>query len=110
MEAKEVAARRAVSMVQDGMTLGLGTGSTATFAIRALSERIASEGLRLRGIPSSERSQEQAESLGIPLLPLTEAHAIDMTIDGADEVDSALNLIKGGGGALLREKLRGVCQ
>lgn len=105
MDAKEVAARRAVEYVQDGMTLGLGSGSTAAYAIQAIGERLHREGLRLRGVPTSARSRELAEELRIPLIDLEDEHAIDLTIDGADEVDPALNLIKGGGGALVREKI-----
>ena len=105
MDGKEAAARFAVSKVKNGMTVGLGTGSTATFAIQALSERIAAEGLQIRGIPSSERSREQALSLNIPIMELTAPGEIDMTIDGADEVDPQFNLIKGAGGALTREKI-----
>ena len=105
MDVKERAARRAVEYVQSGMILGLGSGSTATFAIRALGERREKEGLKIRGVATSQRSREVAEELGIPLIDLTARDAIDLTIDGADEVDPALNLIKGGGGALLREKL-----
>lgn len=105
MEAKEAAARKAVERVQDGMTLGLGSGSTATFAIRAIGERVHQDGLRVRGVATSGRSRELAETLGIPLADLSDVEAIDLTIDGADEVDPALHLIKGGGGALLREKL-----
>ena len=105
MDGKEAAARFAAGKVENGMTVGLGTGSTATFAIRALSERIAAEGLKIKGIPSSERSRELALSLNIPLIELTGLREIDMTIDGADEVDPEFNLIKGGGGALTREKI-----
>ena len=105
MEAKEAAALRAVSYVRDGMTIGIGSGSTATFAIRAIGERVMREGLRIRGVPTSTRSRSLAESLNIPEIDLTASVPIDLTIDGADEVDSNLNLVKGGGGALLREKL-----
>jgi len=105
MDGKEAAARFAADKVQSGMVVGLGTGSTATFAIQALSERIAAEGLQIRGIPSSERSRELALSLNIPIIELTDPQEIDMTIDGADEVDPQFNLIKGGGGALTREKI-----
>lgn len=105
MDAKEVAARRAVADVQEGMTLGLGTGSTATHAIRLLGERIQREGLRIQGVPTSQRSKVQAEQLGIPLVDFSQVTSIDMTIDGADEIDPALHLIKGGGGALVQEKI-----
>ena len=86
------------------MIVGLGTGSTAHFAIRRLGERVR-EGLRIHGIPTSEQSRIQAEREGIPLTDFDLAARIDLTIDGADEIDPAFNLIKGGGGALLREKL-----
>lgn len=105
MDAKEVAARKAVEYVKDGMTLGLGSGSTATHAIRFIGERVKNEGLRVRGIPTSGRSRELAEELGIPLTDFAEVSELDLTIDGADETDTRLNLIKGGGGALLREKI-----
>ncbi len=105
MDAKEAAARKAVEYVRSGMTLGLGSGSTATHAIRAIGERVRQEGLQVRGVPTSGRSRELAETLGIPLVDLWDVHEIDLTIDGADEVDPALHLIKGGGGALVREKL-----
>ena len=105
MDSKETAARFAAGKVKNGMVVGLGTGSTATFAIQALSERIAKERLQIRGVPSSERSRELAASLQIPLMELTDSQQIDLTIDGADEVDPHLNLIKGGGGALVREKI-----
>src|SRR5579871_2491333 len=87
------------------MTLGLGSGTTATYAIQALGERIRQEGLRVRGVPTSGRSRELAEALHIPLIDLSDVEQLDLTIDGADEVDPDLHLIKGGGGALLREKL-----
>lgn len=105
MDAKEIAARRAVEYVRNEMILGLGSGSTAAHAIRAIGERIQQEGLRVRGVPTSRKSQELAEALHIPLCALEDVPAIDLTIDGADEADPSLNLIKGGGGALLREKL-----
>src|SRR4051812_40572815 len=87
------------------MTLGLGTGTTSVHVIRAIGERVQKEGLQVRGVPTSERSRLLAEELGIPLVDLSEAGELDLAIDGADEVDPALNLLKGGGGALLREKL-----
>ena len=91
-------------MVNDGDIVGLGSGSTAECAIRLLGERLKS-GLRIRGIPTSVRSKELAASLGIPLTTLDDYQQIDVTIDGADEFDPELRLIKGGGGALLREKI-----
>jgi ribose 5-phosphate isomerase A len=105
LDAKEVAARRAVAEVRDGMIIGLGTGSTAAHAIRILGERIQAEGIRIQGVPTSARSKEQAEQLGIPLVDFAQVERVDMTIDGADEVDPNLHLIKGGGGALVQEKI-----
>jgi ribose 5-phosphate isomerase A len=101
---KEAAARASLRFVKDGQVVGLGTGSTAAYFIQLLGEQVKN-GLRIRGIPSSEHSREQAVSLGIPLTTLDECQAIDVTVDGADEVDPQLRLIKGGGGALLREKI-----
>lgn len=99
------AADSAVLLVADGMIVGLGTGSTAAKAVSALGKRVQ-EGLRIFGIPTSERTAEQARSLGIPLSSLAEESQIDITIDGADQVEEgSLNLIKGYGGALLREKI-----
>lgn len=102
---KRMAAEAAVAEVEDGMVLGLGTGSTAAFAVEALAARV-SRGLRIVGIPTSERTAEQARRLGVPLATFAEHRRIDLTIDGADEVErSTLNLVKGLGGALLREKI-----
>jgi ribose 5-phosphate isomerase A len=101
---KETAARASLQFVQDGQVVGLGTGSTAAFFIKLLAEKVKS-GLRVRGIPTSVRSGELAESLGIPLTTLDDCQEIDVTVDGADEVDPQLRLIKGGGGAMLREKI-----
>ena len=101
---KEAAARASLRYVRDGQVVGLGTGSTAAYFIQLLGEQVKN-GLRIRGIPSSERSREQAAGLGIPLTTLDECPRIDVTVDGADEVDPQLRLIKGGGGALLREKI-----
>src|SRR6185312_2840556 len=100
---KEAAARAGVRLVRDGDVVGLGTGSTAAFAVRFLGEQVQA-GLKIRGIPTSIHTQELATSLAIPLTTLDEVQDIDITIDGADEVDPQLSLIKGGGGALLREK------
>ena len=94
----------ACSLFKDGQVVGLGTGSTAAFFIKLLAEKVKS-GLRIRGIPTSVRSGELAESLGIPLTTLDDCQEIDVTVDGADEVDPQLRLIKGGGGAMLREKI-----
>src|SRR5450755_3054058 len=101
---KEAAGRAAAELVCDGDVVGLGTGSTAYFAIVALGERVKA-GLKIIGIPTSEQTAELARAVGIRLTTLDEHPEIDITIDGADEIDPALNLIKGGGGALLREKV-----
>lgn len=102
---KERAARAAADAVTDGMRVGLGTGSTAAFAVQALGERVAA-GLQIVGVATSEATATQARGLGIPLADLDEVDALDVTIDGADEVDLArFAVIKGFGGALLREKL-----
>ncbi|MFZ0772321.1 MAG: ribose-5-phosphate isomerase RpiA [Candidatus Sulfotelmatobacter sp.] len=101
---KETAARASLRFVKDGHVVGLGTGSTTKYFIQLLGEQVKN-GLRIRAIPSSDRSRDQAASLGIPLTTLDECQQIDVTVDGADEVDPQLRLIKGGGGALLREKI-----
>ena len=103
-EGKRRAARRAVEFVTTGQVVGLGTGSTSEFAIKALAE-LVQKGLLITGVPTSEGAAVLARSLGIPLADLNDVPAIDITIDGADEVDPAFNMIKGGGGALTREKL-----
>ena len=102
---KELAARQAVEYVAHGMVVGLGTGSTAEFAIRALGERARSEGLEIRCVPTSLASARLGEEVGLDIRSLEDCPAIDLTIDGADEVDPRLDLIKGLGGALLREKI-----
>jgi ribose 5-phosphate isomerase A len=102
---KRAAAESAVALVQDGMIVGIGTGTTATFAIDALARRYR-RGLRFLGIPTSERAAAQATAASIPLTSFAVHRQIDLTIDGADEVErGTLNLIKGLGGALLREKI-----
>jgi ribose 5-phosphate isomerase A len=101
---KEAAARASLRFVKDGQVVGLGTGSTAAHFIQLLGEEVK-KGLRIRGIPTSVRSGELAQSLGIPVITLNECQEIAVTVDGADEVDPQLRLIKGGGGALLREKI-----
>src|ERR1700756_2168868 len=101
---KEAAARASLRFVKDGQVVGRGTGSTATYFIKLLGEQVKN-GLHVRGIPTSDRSRELAESLGIPLTTLDECQEIAVTVDGADEVDPQLRLIKGGGGAALREKI-----
>ena len=104
-KAKFVAAKRAAEFVQSGMRVGLGTGSTAAWPVRCLGERVREEGLRFRGVPTSTRTAELAREVGIEVISLDEAGWLDLTIDGADEFDNELNLIKGGGGALLQEKI-----
>jgi ribose 5-phosphate isomerase A len=101
---KKLAAIEAVKYVKSGMTVGLGTGSTATFMINELGRQIT-KGLRITGIPSSENTRKLAMQLGIPLISLENAERIDLTIDGTDEFDPYQQLIKGGGGALLHEKI-----
>lgn len=101
---KELAALEAVKYVKSGMTIGLGTGSTATFMINELGRQITN-GLSITGIPSSETTRKLAMEQGIPLISLDKSNRIDITIDGTDEFDPYLQLIKGGGGALLYEKI-----
>ena len=104
-ELKRAAAMRAIEEVEDGMVLGLGTGSTAAFVVEGLAARVKA-GLHIVGIPSSERTAAQARRLGIPIATFAEYQQLDLTIDGADEVElGTLHLIKGLGGALLREKI-----
>ena len=107
MDAREMkikAAEAALAHVEDGMRLGIGTGSTAEEFVRLLAEKVAG-GLRVEGVPTSERTARLCLELGVPLKSLDELPELDLTIDGADEVDHALRLVKGGGGALLREKI-----
>ena len=101
---KEAAARASLRFVRDGAVVGLGSGSTATDVVRLLGERVRA-GLKIRGIPTSRQTGELAATLGIPLTTFDEIQQIDVTIDGADEFDPQLSLIKGGGGALLHEKV-----
>lgn len=101
---KRQAAARALEEVRDGMQLGLGTGSTAKHFVELLGERVAA-GLKVIGVPTSEATRADAERCGVPLTTLDEIDHLDMTVDGADEIDPEFNLIKGGGGALLREKI-----
>jgi ribose 5-phosphate isomerase A len=101
---KDAAAKASLRYVNDGDIVGLGTGSTAAFMVRALAEKVRA-GLKIVGIPTSKRTGELAASLGIAVTTLDEYQDINVTIDGADEFDSQLRLIKGGGGALLREKI-----
>ncbi len=102
---KEIAGRRAAELIEGGMTLGLGTGSTVYFSLVRLAERIRDERLVVRGVPTSLDTETKARAMGIPLATLDEVTALDLTIDGADEIDGAFDMIKGGGGALLREKV-----
>ena len=104
MDAKRNAAERAVDYIQDGMIVGLGTGSTAYWAIQKLGYKVQ-EGLNIKAIATSVQSEKLAKELGIPIITFSEINEIDITIDGADEVDPNLHMIKGGGGALLREKI-----
>jgi ribose 5-phosphate isomerase A len=101
---KRQAAGRALDYVRDGMKLGLGSGSTAKHFVELLGERVRS-GLKVVGVPTSETTRADAERCGVALTTLDEIDRLDLTVDGADEIDPALNLIKGGGGALLREKI-----
>lgn len=101
---KRQAAAKALEFVRPGMRLGLGTGSTAKHFVDLLAERVRG-GLNIVGVPTSEATRAQAERLGVPLTTLDETPELDLTVDGADEFDPALQLIKGGGGALLREKI-----
>ncbi len=104
-KAKYVAAKRAVDFVEDGMRLGLGTGSTAAWMVRCLGEMVREDGLQVTGVATSTRTAELAREVGITVKTLDEVKWLDLTIDGADEFDPNLNLIKGGGGALLQEKI-----
>ena len=101
---KKQAALEAVKEIKDGMTIGLGTGSTAYYAIHAVADLIK-KGMKLQTIPTSEQTKKMSEELGIPMVDINSIEAIDITIDGADEFTQNLDLIKGGGGALLREKI-----
>jgi len=101
---KQRSAEAACEYVKDGMIVGLGTGSTAEFAVKKIGELVRN-GLSIRGIPTSDATKILAESEGIPLIEFSETMFIDLTIDGADEIDANLNMIKGGGAALLREKI-----
>jgi ribose 5-phosphate isomerase A len=105
INAKRRAGERAAELIEDGMTVGLGTGSTAYWVVARLGERVRDEGIRVRCVPTSRRTEEQARALGLPLVTFADVREIDLTVDGADEIGPGLALIKGGGGALLREKL-----
>ncbi len=103
--AKYASAHCAADFVQDGMRVGLGTGSTAAWLVRRLGARVRQEGLRILAVPTSTRTAQLAREVGINVVSLDEARWLDLTIDGADEFDAELTLIKGGGGALLQEKI-----
>jgi ribose 5-phosphate isomerase A len=102
--AKFNAAEAALAYIKDGMIVGLGTGSTSAHFVRQLGERVR-QGLRVKGVPTSEATRNLAEQVGVPLLEISQVTSIDVDVDGADEVDLNFRLIKGGGGALLREKI-----
>jgi len=105
LDPKAVAGRAAADLVPDGSIVGLGTGSTVHFTLLRLAERMRAEGLRILGVPTSLDTERKARELAIPLTTLDDVEAIDVTVDGADEIDSRFDMIKGGGGALLREKV-----
>ncbi|RZO41775.1 MAG: ribose-5-phosphate isomerase RpiA [Rhodobacteraceae bacterium] len=104
-KAKFSAAKRAAGLVQSGMKVGLGTGSTAAWLVKHLGQKISDEGLRIQAVPTSSRTADLAQKVGIEIITLDEAGWLDLTIDGADEFDADFSLIKGGGGALLQEKI-----
>ena len=102
---KYACALRASALVENGMKVGLGTGSTAYWLIYHLAERVRNEGLEFVGVPTSKKTREQAQAEGLKLISMDDAGRLDITIDGADEFDQSMNLIKGGGGAHLQEKI-----
>ena len=104
-EAKRAAGRRAAEYVEDGMNVGLGTGSTVFHTLERLAERIREEHLSIRGVPTSVDTEVKARKMGIPLTTFADVDSLDLTVDGADEIDADFHMIKGGGGALLREKI-----
>jgi len=105
LDLKELAASEAVKYVEDGMVVGLGSGSTASIAIRLIGEKVKSEGLDILGVPTSKASDLMGRAVGLKIVDLDDHPGVDLTIDGADEIDPKLNLIKGLGGALVREKI-----
>ncbi|MCG8442528.1 MAG: ribose-5-phosphate isomerase RpiA, partial [Caulobacterales bacterium] len=105
LRAKENAARAALGFIEDGMVLGLGSGTTAELFIECLGARIAEEDLIVRGVPTSDATARAAEAAGVPLGDIDQVQRIHLAVDGADEVDPMFNLVKGGGGRLLREKI-----
>ena len=102
--AKFNAAQAALAYIKDGMVVGLGTGSTSAHFVRLLGDKVR-QGLRVKGVPTSEATRNLAEQVGVPLIEISQVSVIDVDVDGADEVDPQFRLIKGGGGALLREKI-----
>lgn len=104
MEQKRIAGEKAAEYIKDGMTVGLGTGSTAYYMVEAVGKLVAS-GVKLRAVPTSKATEAQAQRLGIPLVSIDEVESLDLAIDGVDEIDPQFNAIKGGGGALFREKV-----
>src|SRR5687767_4543884 len=104
MLAKKVAAEKAVGLIRDNMTVGLGSGTTASYAIQKIGERVQ-QGLKIKAVASSVKSEALAKSCLIPVFDPTDVRKIDLSVDGADEVDTKGNMIKGGGGSLLREKI-----
>lgn len=104
MDEKQLVGEKAAEFVKEGMVIGLGTGSTVFFTLKKLGQ-LVKEGLSIQGIPTSKQTEKLAVELGIPLINFQDIDSIDIAIDGADEVDPEMNLIKGGGGALLREKI-----
>lgn len=106
-ELKKIAGVRAAQYVENGMIVGLGTGSTAYYFVEEIGRRVQEEGLQVIGVTTSSRTTAQAQALGIPLKSIDEVDSVDVTVDGADEVDPSFNGIKGGGGALLMEKIVG---
>ena len=107
--AKQAAGVAAAALVEDGMQLGLGTGTTVVFFLEALAERIRQEGISVTGVPTSKDTAARARELGIKVVSLEDDMGLDLVVDGADEVDLEFRLIKGGGGALLREKIVAAC-
>jgi ribose 5-phosphate isomerase A len=105
VDGKQLAARAGAQLALDGMVLGLGSGSTSALMVEELGRRAREEGLQVRGVPTSRRTAELAQAVGIPLVDLNDVDHVDLAIDGADEIGPGLRLIKGGGGALLREKI-----
>nr|WP_095742971.1 ribose-5-phosphate isomerase RpiA [Sediminibacillus massiliensis] len=105
IENKKAAGEEAVKYIKDGMVVGLGSGSTVNWMLKKLGERIKTEGLKITGIPTSLKTERLAKELGIPLTDFSDMEKIDVAIDGADEVDQHFNLLKGGGGSLVREKI-----